>query len=114
MLGAILAKTTRHVAFKDVKRLLFDPQDDVELERGLYLLDRLHNEGTLTDDQRAWLLEKLRKSSLILHVMFRGDLPEPPTPDSFWWFSQHTKETPEEQIAYDMRFEDSYPGYKRP
>ncbi len=103
--------------FKNVKALLFNIEygvEDIDVYLGLHILDRLHNEGTLTDDQRAWLLAKLREDNLIFHIPTRRALPEPPTPDRFWWFTQDGKKTPEEQIAYDMRFEDSYPGYKRP
>ena len=92
--------------FKDVKALLFDPQDTFEIELGLFILDALHEKGELTQDQLAWLRNKLSRTPLIFNHSIRRRLPAPPPPDRFWWYDQD--ETPEEQIARDLEFDTSY------
>ena len=92
--------------FKDVKALLFDPQDMLEIELGLFILDVLYEKGELTQDQLAWLRDKLSRTPLIFNHSIRRSLPAPPPQDRFWWYDQN--KTPEEQIARDREFDTSY------
>lgn len=92
--------------FGNVKLLLFEPRDVLDIEIGLHILDKLHEKGELTQDQLAWLRNKLSKRSLIFTASIRRALPAPPSKDRFWWYDQN--KTPEEQIARDLEFDTSY------
>jgi hypothetical protein len=96
----------RRGTFENVKALLLDPQDTLEIELGLFILDALHEKGELTQDQLAWLRNKLSRTPLIFNHSIRRSLPAPPPQDRFWWYDQD--EPPEEQIARDREFDTSY------
>jgi hypothetical protein len=111
MAGLSFEEEVAKGTFKDVKALLFDPQDNLDIEIGLFILDTLHEKGELTQDQLAWLRDKLSRKPLIFNHSIRRSLPKPPPNDRFWWYDQD--ETPEAQIARDLEFETSYSDMDR-
>ncbi len=93
--------------------LLFSPRIDLETEEGLRLLDKLYFENKLTHEDLEKVSEGIKKHGVGFLSIFRRLLDAPPTPDRFWWFDRSLGETPEEQIADDLKDPEAYLEYRK-